>query len=75
MSSSAPNPKKACFTNQDFDWTGAHTVKVYKVNTADMSDYDRAGANVGVTDGKPVRSFGPDMAQFRDWTPQRKSSP
>lgn len=44
--------KKSLLTNQDFDWTGAHTVKVYKVNTADMSDYDRAGANVGVTDGE-----------------------
>lgn len=44
--------KKSLLTNQDFDWTGAHTVKVYKVNTADMSDYDRAGTNVGVTDGE-----------------------
>ena len=35
--------KKSMLTNQDFDWTGAHTVKVYKVSTATMNDYDRAG--------------------------------
>ncbi len=35
--------KKALVTNQDFDWTGAHTVKVYKVSTSTMNDYDRAG--------------------------------
>ena len=35
--------KKSLLTNQDFDWTGAHTVKVYKISTATMNDYDRAG--------------------------------
>lgn len=35
--------KKSMLTNQDFDWTGAHTVKVYKVSTSAMNDYDRAG--------------------------------
>lgn len=44
--------KKSLLTNQDFDWTGAHTVKVYKVSTADMNDYDRDGSNVGVTTGE-----------------------
>lgn len=36
--------KKEMLTNQDLEWTGAHTVKVYKVNTADMNDYGRNGA-------------------------------
>lgn len=44
--------KKSILTNQDFDWTGAHTVKVYKINTSAMNDYDRSGTNVGVTDGE-----------------------
>mgnify|MGYP005764761903 CR=1 FL=1 len=35
--------KKSLLTNQDFDWTGAKTVKVYKVSTSDMNDYDRPG--------------------------------
>lgn len=43
--------KKALLTNNDFDWTGAHTVKVHKVNTVAMSDYDRTGSKVGTTSG------------------------
>lgn len=39
--------KKSILTNNDFQWTGAHTVKVYKVNTAPMTDYDRAGTGTG----------------------------
>lgn len=35
--------KKYLLTNQDFDWTGAHTVKVYKVTTSQMNDYGRTG--------------------------------
>lgn len=44
--------KKSLLTNQDFDWTGAHAVKVYKVSTASMNDYDRDGSSVGLTDGE-----------------------
>lgn len=44
--------KKSLLTNQDFDWTGAHTVKVYKVSTSEMNDYDRNGAS------NPVSRFG-----------------
>lgn len=39
--------KKALLTNQDFDWTGAHTVKVYKVSTSKMNDYGRSGPSEG----------------------------
>ena len=35
--------KKSLLTNNDFTWTGAHTVKVYKITTSAMNDYDRAG--------------------------------
>lgn len=35
--------KKSLLTNNSFDWAGAHTVKIHKVNTVAMSDYDRAG--------------------------------
>lgn len=35
--------KKSLLTNNDFDWTGAHSVKVYKISTGTMNDYDRAG--------------------------------
>lgn len=35
--------KKTIITNNDYEWNGAHTIKVYKVSTAQMNDYDRAG--------------------------------
>lgn len=44
--------KKSLLTNQDFDWTGAASVKVYKISTSTMNDYDRDGSGVGVTDGE-----------------------
>lgn len=37
--------KKSLLTNNDFDWTGAHTVRVYKIGTSEMNDYDRNGNN------------------------------
>lgn len=39
--------KRSLLTNNDFSWTGAHSVKVYKVTTSKMNDYDREGANTG----------------------------
>lgn len=39
--------KKSLLTNQDLSWTGAHTVKVYKVTTASMNDYGRSGPESG----------------------------
>ena len=35
--------KRSPVTNQDFDWTGAHTIKVYKIQTSGMQDYGRTG--------------------------------
>lgn len=37
--------KKALLTNNDFDWTGAHSIKIYKVSTSGMNDYDRSASN------------------------------
>lgn len=39
--------KKSLLTNQDLSWTGAHTIKVYKVTTAEMGDYGRSGPEEG----------------------------
>ena len=30
--------RKSLLTNNDFDWTGAHSIKVYKVSTSAMHD-------------------------------------
>ena len=35
--------KKEILTNQDFSFSGAHTVKIYKVSTGTMNDYGRSG--------------------------------
>lgn len=43
----AAESKKHLLTNQDFDWTGAHTIKVYKITTSEMNDYNRNGADSG----------------------------
>ena len=39
--------KKSLLTNEDFDWTGASTIKVYSISTADMNDYGRSGPEEG----------------------------
>lgn len=43
----ATESKKSLLTNNDLTWTGAHTVKVYKVTTAQMNDYGRSGPKSG----------------------------
>lgn len=43
----AQESKKDILTNNDFSFDGASTVKLYKVNTAEMSDYGRHGAAEG----------------------------
>ena len=43
--------KKSLLTNTDYDWTGAHSVKVWKVTTASMNDYAR---NVNSEDPESV---------------------
>lgn len=39
--------KKSLLTNQDFNWTGVHTVRVYKITTSGMNDYGRSGPAEG----------------------------
>ncbi len=52
----AAESKRHLLTNNDFDWVGAHTIKVYKITTSSMNDYDRDGSTL--TDGKWSR-YGP----------------
>lgn len=33
--------KTSLLTNQDFDWTGAHTVAIWKISTVGLNDYAR----------------------------------
>jgi len=45
--------KKELITNNNFDWTGAHTIKIYRITTSSMNDYDRIG------DGPELSRYGP----------------
>lgn len=33
--------KLSLLTNTDYDWTGAHSIKLWKISTAEMNDYSR----------------------------------
>ena len=48
--------KISLLTNTDFDWSGAHTVKVWKISTAAMQDYARNVASDA--ESFPVSRFG-----------------
>lgn len=39
--------KKSLLTNNDFSWTGAHSIMMYKIYTSEMNDYGRRGAAEG----------------------------
>ena len=56
--------KKSILTNKDFQWTGAHTVKIYKVNTAPMTDYDRAGTRANSSRYGVVSSIDATTEEF-----------
>lgn len=43
----ATESKKDLLTNQDFDWEGAHSVRIYKITTSKMNDYGRSGPDTG----------------------------
>ena len=33
--------KLSLLTNTDYDWTGAHSIKLWKISTSQMNDYAR----------------------------------
>ena len=39
----ATESKHRLFTNRNYSWDGAHSVKIYKISTAKMNDYGRTG--------------------------------
>lgn len=53
----AKESKKSLLTNQDFNWTGAHTVMIYSVTTAEMNDYDRPGTGSNVSRYGPIQGL------------------
>ncbi len=39
--------KRSLLAQAQFDWTGAHTIRIYKITTSAMSDYGRGGPAEG----------------------------
>lgn len=60
----AAESKKSLLTNNNFDWNGAHTVKVYKVSTSNMNDYDREAKNGGWSRFGPVAGLDAVTEEF-----------
>ena len=56
--------KKSLLTNNDFTWNGAHTVKVYKISTSAMNDYDRAGTGESWSRYGPVSGLDATTEEF-----------
>ena len=56
--------KKSLVTNEGFTWTGAHTVKVYKISTATMNDYDRSGSGEGSSRYGTIASLNATTEEF-----------
>ena len=50
--------KISLLTNTDFDWTGAHSVKLYKISTAQLNDYVRNRTASDPADSDSLSRFG-----------------
>lgn len=56
--------KTSILTNKDFDFTNARTVKVYKISTSAMNDYDRAGTGPNRSRYGEVSGLDADTEEF-----------
>lgn len=50
--------KTALLTNTDFDWSGAHTVAIWKISTVAMQDYSRTGQSTVEGDAASISRYG-----------------
>lgn len=60
----ATESRKSLLTNQDFSWTGAHSIKVYKVTTTSMNDYDRNGTGENPSRYGPIAGLDATTEEF-----------
>ncbi len=59
------NSNKAIVTSDDaFEWNGAHSVKVYKITTASMNDYDRNGTENNVSRYGKIENLSASTEEF-----------
>ena len=50
--------KISLLTNTDYDWTGAHTVKVWKISTSEMNDYSRNRSKEQQSEAASISRYG-----------------
>lgn len=50
--------KISLLTNTDYDWTGAHTVKVWKISTSEMNDYSRNRSKGQQSEAASISRYG-----------------
>lgn len=60
----AAESKRDLITNQDFDWTGVHSVRIYSVGVKEMNDYDRQGTSGNVSRYGPISSLNADTQEM-----------
>lgn len=50
--------KTSLLTNNDYDWTGAHSVNVYKISTVPLNDYKRNVHSVAEGEAETISRYG-----------------
>ena len=50
--------KTYLLSNTDFDWTGAHSIKLYKISTTPMNDYARKRVSGGEDSAEALSRYG-----------------
>lgn len=58
--------QRSLVTNQDYTWTGAHSIKVYKISTAKMNDYKRNGTASRYGDVKDLDATTEELTLSKD---------
>lgn len=50
--------KVGLLTNTDFDWSGAHSIKIYKISTTPLNDYSRNRSTAPEDSGESLSRYG-----------------
>lgn len=50
--------KISLLTNTNYDWTGAHSIKLYKISTSPMNDYARTRTSGGEDSAEALSRYG-----------------
>ncbi|MFM1582025.1 hypothetical protein ABGF48_07505 [Helcococcus bovis] len=57
--------KSELFTNNDYDFTGANTIKIYSVKTSSMNDYDREGTGEEISRYGEIQGLDATIIEYK----------